>query len=116
MLWLLFAVVTAEIFVTYTRTPPRELYYVSGSGVHLELHQALLFLGFPTGLVAIAAAGVVADRIPNRVVVTALGAVAFVTNGADEAEADVRAVSALSLAGVACAFALTIAAAQYGGE
>ena len=48
----LLAAVAVEILVTYTRTPSRELYYVSGSGFGLAVHEVLLFVGFPTGLVA----------------------------------------------------------------
>ena len=121
VVWALLAVVTIEILATYTRTPAAELYYVSGSGFRLAVHQALLFVGFPVGLVAIAVAGLSVDRIPNRLAVLAsaavasLGAVAFFSNGGEEAEVDVRAVSMLALAGVAIALALGLTAAGHAG-
>ena len=115
VVWGLLALVAVEVLVTYTRTPPRELYYVSGSGFGLAVHQVLLFIGFPAGLVAIAVVGVVADRVPTgvglvaMVAVAGLGAAAFLASGAEEAEVDVRPVSALTLAGVAIAVVLTVA-------
>jgi hypothetical protein len=33
VVWALFAVVSLEIIVTYSRLPPRELYHVSGTGL-----------------------------------------------------------------------------------
>ena len=73
------------------------------------------------GLIAVAIAGVVADRIPGRVTlaatfaVAAFGVVAFVTGGAEETEVEVRAVSALAILGVAIAAALTVTSARHGG-
>jgi hypothetical protein len=52
--WSLFALVAAEVFCTYARIPVRELYHVSGSGPAAGAGRALVFLNFPTALVALA--------------------------------------------------------------
>ena len=54
LVWMLFAVVTTEILVTYSRVPASELYHVSGSGIEGGLSRALVFLNFPVALVALA--------------------------------------------------------------
>jgi hypothetical protein len=50
---MLFAVVTTEILVTYSRVPARELYHVSGSGIEGGLSRALIFVNFPVALLAL---------------------------------------------------------------
>lgn len=120
-LWVLFAVVAIEIFITYARVPAPELYYVADSGVGLAAQQVLLFIGFPVGLVAVLAAGVALDRLvpPRALVVTAgvagLAGAALVGTGVDEVDADVRQVSVLALVGVALATALCATTARRGG-
>jgi hypothetical protein len=44
LVWMLFAVVTTEILVTYSRVPALELYHVSGSGIEGGLSRALIFV------------------------------------------------------------------------
>jgi hypothetical protein len=41
--WVLFSLVAAEILVTYSRLPARELYHVSGSGLTGGASRALVF-------------------------------------------------------------------------
>jgi len=66
LVWLLFAVVTTEILVTYSRVPARELYHVSGSGIEGGLSRALVFLNFPVALVALAILPLVYVRLGRR--------------------------------------------------
>jgi phosphatidylglycerophosphate synthase len=53
LVWMIFVVVTAEILVTYSRLPARELYHVSGSGIEGGLSRGVLFANFPVALVAL---------------------------------------------------------------
>lgn len=121
VLWLLLATVAVEIFVTYTRVPAAELYYVSGSGAGLAVQQVLLFVGFPVGLVAVFIAGVALDRVSPRgalLVVAGMAGLAITAlagTGVDEVDAEIRAVSVLSVSGVAIALALCVLAARQGG-
>ena len=46
LVWVLFAVVTVEVLVTYSRIPSGELYHVSGSGIEGGLSRALVFVNF----------------------------------------------------------------------
>ena len=66
LVWMLFAVVTTEILVTYSRVPARELYHVSGSGIEGGLSRALVFLNFPVALVALAILPLVYVRLRRR--------------------------------------------------
>src|SRR5437764_4798484 len=50
VLWALFGVVAVSIAVTYTRTPVRELYHVTGGGPAAGARAVLGFAGFPAGL------------------------------------------------------------------
>jgi hypothetical protein len=66
LVWLIFVVVTAEILVTYSRLPARELYHVSGCGIEGGLSRAVLFVNFPAALVALAVLALVYERLPAR--------------------------------------------------
>jgi hypothetical protein len=67
LVWVLFAVVTVEVLVTYSRIPSRELYHVSGSGIEGGLSRALVFVNFPVALVALAVLGLIYTRLPGRI-------------------------------------------------
>jgi len=116
--WLLFAVVGLEIFATYWRLPARELYHVSGSGPTGGASRDLVFLNYPTALVAIAVLVLVADRLATRLT-TAVALVGFVLSAAvfwpgvvDQADLDARPVNKLAGAGVLIAVVLMLAAAR----
>ena len=64
-MWLTFALVTVEVFVTYARLPWNELYHVTGSGLGGGASRALLFLNFPVALAAIAVLLVLLDRLSS---------------------------------------------------
>ncbi len=111
--WLLFVVVAAEILVTYSRLPARELYHVSGSGLSGGASRALVFSNFPTALVAIVVLVFVADRMSSRMVTAwalvgiALCAAVFWPGVVDQADLDAKPVNALAAVGVLIALALT---------
>src|SRR4030095_11352845 len=63
--WALFAIVTLEILVTYSRLPTSELYHVSGGGRPGGASRALVFLNFPLALVAIPLIVFLAERLPS---------------------------------------------------
>jgi hypothetical protein len=66
VVWMLFAVVTIEVIVTYSRIPARELYHVSGSGIEGGLSRALVFVNFPVALVALAVLAPLHERPAGR--------------------------------------------------
>src|SRR3954447_9894069 len=120
--WVPFLVVSAEVVLTYSRLPARELYHVSGSGLAGGLSRALVFSNFPVSLVAIAVLAFVADRATARwtVVVAIAGAVlcaaVFWPGVVDQADLDAKPVNAVSACGVLIALVLTVLALSGGAE
>ena len=117
VVWALFAVVTAEIAVTYSRLPARELYHVSGTGLAGGASRALVFLNFPLALVAIPILVLLAARLQGAApkvvasVAAVLSAAVFWPGVVDESDLDARPVNAIAALGVAIAVALTVYAA-----
>jgi len=111
--WALFAVVALEVLVTYARLPPQDLYNVSGTGLEAGAGRALVFVGYPTALAAIAVLGLVADRLahPAAAAVSAVAAVLCATVAwpgvVDKSDLDARPVNALAGVGVLLALVLT---------
>lgn len=121
LVWGLFAAVALAIAVTYARLSTGELYNVDVEGLAGGLGRALVFLDYPTALVAIAVLLVVADRL-GRPETSALAALAGVMCAVvawpgvvDQADLDARPVNAIPAAGVAVAAALTAQALARGG-
>lgn len=118
IVWLVFAVVTLAILVTYARLRPEELYHVSGTGLAAGLSRALVYVNFPVGIAAPAALIVLFDRLPNRtlrivvVVAAALCAVVFCPGVVDQNDLDAKWVNALPALGVGLAVLLTIYAVR----
>lgn len=118
VVWALFAVVTAEIFVTYWRLPPSELYHVSHDGLAGGASRALVFLNFPLALVAIPIIVLIAERLPgHRVRIAAavgvvLSAAIFWPGIVKQSDLDARPVNAIAAIGVAVAVGLTLFAAR----
>jgi TolB protein len=113
--WTLFGLVAAEVFATYSRLPLRELYHVSGTGPIAGLGRALVFLNFPTALVALPILAVVAGRRwPLGVVAAVLCCGVFWPGIVDQADLDAKWANAIPAVGVAIAVALTIARAREG--
>jgi hypothetical protein len=117
VVWALFAVVTIEIAVTYSRLPAGELYHVSRSGLAGGASRALVFLNFPLALVAIPILVLLAGRLrgvaPKIVAVVGgiLSAAVFWPGVVTESDLDARPVNAIAALGVAIAVALTAFAA-----
>ena len=118
---MIFVVVTAEILVTYSRLPARELYHVSGSGIQGGLSRAVLFTNFPVALVALAVLALVYERLPARgyriaaIVSCALCAVILWPGVVNESDLDARPVNAFAAVGVLLAILLTDVVARAGG-
>ena len=118
---MIFVVVTAEILVTYSRLPARELYHVSGSGIEGGLSRAVLFTNFPVALVALAVLALVYERLPARgyriaaIVSCALCAVILWPGVVNESDLDARPVNAFAAVGVLLAILLTDVVARAGG-
>jgi hypothetical protein len=118
--WALFALVAVEILVTYSRLPARELYHVTGSGLDGGASRALVFLNFPTALVAIALLALVFDLLESRslrvlaVVAAVLSLVVVWPGVVDQANLDAKPVNAVPALGVLLALALTAIVARRG--
>jgi hypothetical protein len=116
VVWALFAVVAVEIVVTYARLPAVELYHTSGGGLEAGLSRALIFLGYPFSIAAIALAAIAAARLGTRwATAAALAAgVLCATIGLpgviDQSDLDARPVNAFAGVGVALALGLTVVA------
>jgi hypothetical protein len=114
-------VVAAEIFATYTRLPAGELYHVSGSGLAAGAGRVLVFLNYPTALIALVVILVVLDRLPGvgaRVVGLAglvLAAAVFWPGVVDQADLDARPVNVIAALGTVIAVGMTIVLARRGG-
>jgi hypothetical protein len=120
--WLLFLVWSVLILVTYARLPARDLYHTSGNGLEAGASRVLVFLNFPTALVAIAILALAADRLSHAwaariaVVGVVLSAAVFWPGVVDQGDLDARPVNAIAALGVLVALVLTIAAAASRGD
>jgi hypothetical protein len=119
IVWLLFAVVTLAVLVTYARLRPEELYHVSGTGLAAGLSRALVYVNFPVGIAALAALVVLFDRLQSRalriavLVAATLCAVVFWPGVIDQKDLDATWVNALPAVGVGLAVLLTVHAIRY---
>jgi hypothetical protein len=118
--WMLFAVVTTEVVVTYSRVPVRELYHVSGSGIQGGLSRALVFVNFPVALVALAVLAFVYEQLPGRmyravaILAAVLCAAVFWPGVVSQANLDARPINAIAAVGVLLALVLTDVVARMG--
>ena len=121
LVWGLFGLVALAIAVTYARLSTAELYNVDVEGLAGGLGRALVFLNYPTALVAIGVLLLVADRLgrPETSAVAALAgvmcAVVAWPGVVDQADLDARPVNAIPAAGVAIAAVFTVLALARGG-
>ena len=119
--WALIAVVGLAVLVTYSRIPPEELYHVDETGIAGGLGRFVVFLNWPSALIAIALALVVIDRLAEQrydvvgFAAAVLCAAVAVPGVVDQADLDVRLVNAIPAAGVALVAALTVLALRRGG-
>jgi hypothetical protein len=110
--WALFGLVAVEVWITYARLPAVELYNVGGTGVVAGAGRALVFLNYPTALVAIALLAVLAERLRGPAALLAgvaaiLCAVVVVPGVVEQSDLDPKPVNAVPALGVLLALALT---------
>jgi hypothetical protein len=118
IVWALFAFVSIEVFVTYSRLPAEQLYHVSGSGIEGGLSRALVFVNFPVALAAIAILVMLYERVSHRILVVVaalLSAVVVWPGVVRESNLDARLVNALPALGVLLALLLTFEVARRSG-
>jgi hypothetical protein len=121
LVWVLFAAVTTEIVITYSRVPARELYHVSHNGIEGGLSRALVFVNFPAALVALAVLALLYERLPGRIhravaiLAAVLCAAVFWPGIVSQANLDARPVNALAAIGVLLAIALSVVVARTDG-
>jgi hypothetical protein len=119
--WCLFALVALAILATYSRLPAGELYHTSGGGFEAGAGRALVFAGFPLGIVAAALAWIAAARVRTKLAVVAAVAATILcaTVGfpgvIDQNDLDARPVNAVAAVGALVALALTAWALTRGG-
>jgi hypothetical protein len=117
VVWALFAVMTLEIIVTYSRLPARDLYHVSGTGLTGGASRALVFWNFPAALVAVPILALLPERLPGRspkvvaLIGVVLSAAVFWPGVVSQADLDARPVNAIAALGVLTSVALTVFAA-----
>jgi hypothetical protein len=120
VVWLLVAVVVAEIGVTYARLAADELYNVSGSGLAGGASRVLVFLNYPLALVAIGVLVLLVEQLGPRlrwlaVVGIALSAAVFWPKVVDPGDLDAKPVNAIAACGVAAGAAVTVLVWRAGG-
>jgi hypothetical protein len=97
--------------MTYSRVAPHELYHVSDGGLAGGASRVLVFLNFPTALMAIAVLALVTDRLGPRwpaLLALPLCLVILVPGVVDQGNLDAKWVNVLPALGVAIVLALTI--------
>jgi hypothetical protein len=110
VVWALFGLVALFVLLTYSRVAPDELYHVSQDGLAGGLSRVLVFLSFPTALMAIAVLALVSDRIGLRwpaLVALVLCLLILVPGVVDEGDLDAKWINALPALGVAIALTMT---------
>jgi hypothetical protein len=119
--WVLFGLVAVSVFVTAASLPTEELYHVDETGIVGGAGRALVFLGYPTALLALAILGFVVARV-RRPWVLALAALAAVLCApvmwpgvVDQGDLDAKPANAFAGVGVLLAVGLTAFALARGG-
>lgn len=118
--WTFFGAVALAILVTYSWLPAGDRYHVDTGGLAGGAGRALVFLAFPTSLVAVPIALLAAAELgTRRARITAGIAIALALTvvwpgNVEEADLDAKPLNAVTAAGAVVAFALTIAAWRSG--
>ncbi len=120
IVWTLWLVLLAAVFVAYMRLDPSELYHVSGDGLSGGLSRAVVLMNFPLAIVGVALALISLDALSSRWwwiggPALAMCGVAAWPGVVDNADLDARAINAVPALGVLLALGLTVAAAQSSG-
>lgn len=111
--WTLYLVVAAEVFATYSRLPPHELYHVSGNGRVAGAGRVLVFANWPVALAAIPMLALIPS--PLAAVAAVLCAAVFWPGMVDQSNLDAKWANGIAALGVALAFALTVVAVARNG-
>jgi hypothetical protein len=118
VVWGLYAVVGLCVLLTYSLVAPDELYNVSHGGLAGGAGRLLVFLNFPTALMAIAVLALVADRLGTHwlsLVPLGLCLVILAPGVVDQDDLDAKWINVLPALGVAIVLAMTILAVRAGG-
>ncbi|HEU4448463.1 MAG TPA: hypothetical protein VFR63_00605 [Gaiellaceae bacterium] len=121
LVWAAFGAVALAVLVTYARLPVEQLYNVDEEGLARGAGRALVFVGYPTSLAAIALLALVAARLRTRAadLVALAAAVLCATvvwpGVVEQADLDAKPVNALAGIGVLAALVLTGLALARGG-
>ena len=113
LVWALFVLVAVAVLVTYSRFPARDLYAVSGTGFAAGAGRTLVFLNYPTALVALAVLAVLAPDLGRRervvaLVAAALCAVVLWPGVVHTNNLDAQWINAAPAVGVVLAFVLSL--------
>jgi len=106
------------VLVTYARVAPEKLYSVSHGGLAGGAGRLLVFLNFPTALMAIAVLALVVDRLRPlwpAFIALPLCLVILLPGVVDEGDLDAKWINVLPALGVAIVLALTIRAVRSAG-
>ena len=119
--WALFGLVALAVLVAAARVATAELYNVSETGIAGGAGRALVFVGYPTALVAIAILALLVERLRRRwVPVVAAVAVVLCATVAwpgvvEQSDLDAKPANGFAGVGVLAAVALTVFALARGG-
>ena len=119
--WALFGIVALAVLVAAAGLPTAELYNMSETGIAGGAGRALVFVGYPTALVAIAILAFLVERLrqPWVPVVAAVAAVLCATVAwpgvVEQSDLDAKPANAFAGVGVLVAVALTVLALARGG-
>jgi len=117
VVWALFAAGAFLDVITYSRIRPEDLYHTSRGGLAGGLGRALVFLNYPTALIAIAIVILVADRTRwtwAAMLSIALCLVIVVPGVVDQSDLDAKWINLVPALGVLIAFVLTVRAGRDG--
>ena len=119
--WAVFGLVALAVLVAAARVPTAELYNIGETGIAGGAGRALVFVGYPTALVAIAILAFLVERL-RRPWVPAVAAVAAVLCATvawpgvvEQSDLDAKPANAFAGIGVLVAVALTVLALARGG-
>jgi hypothetical protein len=119
--WALFGAVALAVLVTYSWLPADERYHYSVDGLAGGAGRALVFLAFPTSLVAVPIALLAAAQVRTAQawILAGLAVACCLTvlwpGAVDENDLDPKPINAVTAAGAVIAFGLTVAAWRRNG-
>ena len=117
VVWALFAAGALLDVITYSRIRPEDLYHTSRGGLAGGLGRVLVFLNYPTALIAIAIVILVADRTGwtwAAILSILLCLVIVVPGVVDQSDLDAKWINVVPALGVLIAFVLTVRAGRGG--